>query len=376
MPALCIASCKELLVPADGSAEAAAHAAAAADDRYLYAALRRKKIEFDVKAWDDETVDWEAYKLVLIRTTWDYSESETRAKRFVEWAQRVADLGPRVLNDPAVIVWNHSKQYLKQLGEAGIPVIPTEWFTPSSAAAAKPVVKAPPAGGAWGAKRSFAAAAAAGLPDVARLIRERGWVGAVIKPCVSAGSRGTKRIRGSEGAEGVEAGTSFLRDMITLGFDSSETTAAVASSLFLPVDGPDAPSAEAAAAACGGAGAGAGPVSMVRPGGTAASAFAGAGDAADVDAEGAEHADGGADAGEGSAPAEPPAPAADDPVPRPREASAPCAMMVQPYIPSVETAGELSVIVIDGAISHAIVKKPAPGASACALCRTHVPICL
>lgn len=366
MPALCIASCKELLAPADDSAEAAAHAAAAADDRYLYAALRSRGIEFDVKAWDDETVDWESYKLVVIRTTWDYSESESRAKRFVEWAQRVADLGPRVLNDPAVFAWNHSKQYLKQLGEAGIPVIPTEWFTPASAAA-KPVVKAPPAGGAWGAKRSFAAAAAAGLPDVARLIRERGWSGAIVKPCVSAGSRGTRRIRGSDGAEAAEAGTSFLRDMITLGFDSSERTAAVASSLFLPVDGPDAPSAAAAAAACGGAGAGVGagagamPVNMVRPGGTAASPFADPAAADAGDAEATEAAGGEGD--EGSAPGAPPAPGGDDPAPRPREASAPCAMMVQPYIPSVETLGELSVVVIDGSICHAIVKKPAPGAS-------------
>jgi hypothetical protein len=36
-------------------------------------------------------------------------------------------------------------------------------------------------------------------------------------------------------------------------------------------------------------------------------------------------------------------------------------MMVQPYVSSVEAAGELSVVVIDGAISHALVKRPVAG---------------
>ena len=38
-----------------------------------------------------------------------------------------------------------------------------------------------------------------------------------------------------------------------------------------------------------------------------------------------------------------------------------CDMLLQPYISSVESAGELSVVVIDGAISHALVKTPLPG---------------
>jgi glutathione synthase/RimK-type ligase-like ATP-grasp enzyme len=35
--------------------------------------------------------------------------------------------------------------------------------------------------------------------------------------------------------------------------------------------------------------------------------------------------------------------------------------MVQPYLPSVETAGELSVIVLDGEVSHAVRKVPQEG---------------
>ena len=35
--------------------------------------------------------------------------------------------------------------------------------------------------------------------------------------------------------------------------------------------------------------------------------------------------------------------------------------MVQPYLPAIETVGELSVVLIDGRVSHAVDKRPRPG---------------
>ena len=35
--------------------------------------------------------------------------------------------------------------------------------------------------------------------------------------------------------------------------------------------------------------------------------------------------------------------------------------MVQPFLPSLETEGELSLIYIEGQLSHAVRKQPAPG---------------
>lgn len=35
--------------------------------------------------------------------------------------------------------------------------------------------------------------------------------------------------------------------------------------------------------------------------------------------------------------------------------------LVQPYLPSIETEGELSVVVLDGEVSHAVRKRPSPG---------------
>lgn len=45
-----------------------------------------------------------------------------------------------------------------------------------------------------------------------------------------------------------------------------------------------------------------------------------------------------------------------DPVPE-----MPLPMMAQPYMPAIETEGELSFVVIDGELSHALVKRPRPG---------------
>ena len=36
-------------------------------------------------------------------------------------------------------------------------------------------------------------------------------------------------------------------------------------------------------------------------------------------------------------------------------------MLLQPYLSNVETAGEVSVLLIDGAVSHAVRKVPVPG---------------
>ena len=36
-------------------------------------------------------------------------------------------------------------------------------------------------------------------------------------------------------------------------------------------------------------------------------------------------------------------------------------VIVQPYVPSIESEGETSTVLVAGAISHAVVKTPAPG---------------
>ncbi|TPG18454.1 hypothetical protein EAH86_08315 [Pedococcus bigeumensis] len=110
--------------------------------------------EAEVVVWHDE-VDWASFDLVVIRSTWDYFD---RLEEFLDWADRV-DSASRIINSPKVIRWNSHKGYLAQLGEAGIPVLP-----------------------------SLALAKGAARP-VERMLAT-GWGEVVIKPAVDGGARG------------------------------------------------------------------------------------------------------------------------------------------------------------------------------------------
>jgi hypothetical protein len=78
--------------------------------------------------WDDPSVEWNDYDVVLVRSVWD---ADQRRDEFVAWAHRVAD-GPCLLNPAAVLEWNTDKTYLAELPEAGIPTVPTTFLPPGT----------------------------------------------------------------------------------------------------------------------------------------------------------------------------------------------------------------------------------------------------
>ncbi|MET7438531.1 ATP-grasp domain-containing protein [Streptomyces sp. NPDC004082] len=79
-----------------------------------------------VAHWDDPEVDWAAFDLVLIRSTWDYS---WRVAEFVAWAELCGKL-TRLANPADVVRWNTDKRYLGDLAAAGVPVVPTRYVAP------------------------------------------------------------------------------------------------------------------------------------------------------------------------------------------------------------------------------------------------------
>ena len=83
------------------------------DDVPLRTGLERRGVEVAVPVWDDPEVDWGAFDLVVLRSTWDYSP---RRDAFVAWAQSV----PRLLNRADVVAWNTDKRYLRELAAAGV----------------------------------------------------------------------------------------------------------------------------------------------------------------------------------------------------------------------------------------------------------------
>ena len=84
------------------------------------AALRDAGYEVDLVRWDDETVDWDAFALAVVRSCWDYA---WRLEEFLTWAGSV----PRLRNGVELLRWNTDKTYLRDLEKAGLPVVPTVW---------------------------------------------------------------------------------------------------------------------------------------------------------------------------------------------------------------------------------------------------------
>ena len=91
-----------------------------AEVKLLSDALGAEGHDVSVEVWDDDSVDWHAYALTVVRSTWDYTP---RREAFLEWTRRV----PRLRNRAEVIAWNTHKTYLRDLAQAGCPVIPTAW---------------------------------------------------------------------------------------------------------------------------------------------------------------------------------------------------------------------------------------------------------
>ncbi|MFG3150938.1 RimK family alpha-L-glutamate ligase [Streptomyces sp. NPDC048219] len=89
----------------------------------LVGALRDAGAEASVEVWDDDAVDWGAFDLVVIRSTWDYS---WRAAEFTAWAEACGQV-TRLANPAAVVRWNTDKRYLGDLAAAGVPVVPTRY---------------------------------------------------------------------------------------------------------------------------------------------------------------------------------------------------------------------------------------------------------
>lgn len=107
-------------------ATCAAVAGAEKDDLRVIEALQHRGIETVHATWNDPNVNWNSFRLVVIRSTWDYIE---RRDDFLAWADQL----PKVLNPAPILCWNTDKRYLGDVAKAGMPVIPTHFREPGDA---------------------------------------------------------------------------------------------------------------------------------------------------------------------------------------------------------------------------------------------------
>lgn len=93
------------------------------DDRPLLDALRAEGLDPVVEVWTDPSVDWSVYDAVLLRTVWDYF---LRYDEFTEWLAQLGKAEVPLLNSADQVRWNSDKQYLLELRERGVAIVPSQ----------------------------------------------------------------------------------------------------------------------------------------------------------------------------------------------------------------------------------------------------------
>lgn len=81
--------------------------------------LTQAKIAWEVLSWKDPNIAWQEKTTLIFGPVWGYFE-EHRA--FSMWVQRLQKHSVVLHNASDFVLWNLNKTYLKELGEAGIPI--------------------------------------------------------------------------------------------------------------------------------------------------------------------------------------------------------------------------------------------------------------
>jgi glutathione synthase/RimK-type ligase-like ATP-grasp enzyme len=86
--------------------------------------LQQRGWSVDDVSWHNDAIDYDSYDLVVVRSTWDY-QSDSDA--FLGCLKRIEASKAILENSFALMQWNLSKAYLRDLEQAGVPILPTLW---------------------------------------------------------------------------------------------------------------------------------------------------------------------------------------------------------------------------------------------------------
>jgi len=94
-------------------------------DDVTFAPLNRLGWEVTEVPWSRPTEPWNHFDAVVIRSTWDYQD---HVDAFFQTLAAIESAKVALLNSRSTCRWNMDKSYLRQLSQAGVPIIPTLWL--------------------------------------------------------------------------------------------------------------------------------------------------------------------------------------------------------------------------------------------------------
>lgn len=77
------------------------------DDLYLKHSLNKQNCKVDIISWEDKTIDYSKYDLIIIRSIWGFQENKTK---FENWLNMLETQKIKVLNPINVIKNNYDKE--------------------------------------------------------------------------------------------------------------------------------------------------------------------------------------------------------------------------------------------------------------------------
>lgn len=93
------------------------------DDDLAIEPLRRLGWEVSTISWRAK-IDWNDFAAVIIRTTWDYQDSPNE---FLRALRKIDESKALLQNSLRTVEWNLSKEYLRDLENKGVKIVPTIW---------------------------------------------------------------------------------------------------------------------------------------------------------------------------------------------------------------------------------------------------------
>lgn len=138
------------------------------EDAILRQCLDARGITTARVEWTAPHVDWSRFRMVVLRTPWNYS---TQIERFLRWTWQVEQVSSLV-NAREILAWNTNKRYLEDLKRSGISVVDTMFVSHGTSL------------------------------SLERVMKQHDWREVVLKPVVSAGGRETHLVREGEADRG------------------------------------------------------------------------------------------------------------------------------------------------------------------------------